>query len=312
MSGIFPIFENKSNNSMLNFRLKVFYSVAINLSFTKAALELYITQPAVTKNIKELEKELKISLFERSKGGINLTKAGKILLKYTEQQLEQSKSLEYEIGTLRNSLFGELHIGASTTIGQYILPPILANFNRKYPDIKIVMHNKNTLDIEKDLSHKDIDLGVVEGNIKLKEFKYIPFMKDEIVAIAHTSQTISEKSELTLEELKNTLLVVREIGSGSLDVIVEALKEKNIRLKDMNVLMYLGSTESIKTFLAHSNCISFVSIHAVSKQIAKGEFKIIDIVGLDIVRPFKFIYPQGSQHGLIEKFIDFSLRYDNL
>lgn len=297
---------------MLNFRLKVFHTVATNLSFTKAAVELYITQPAVTKNIKELENSLKVSLFERSRGGITLTKAGKVLLGYTEQQLEQSKDLEYKIGMLRDSLFGELHIGASTTIGQYVLPPILAHFNVDHPDIRIIMHSKNTLDIEKDLSHKDIDLGIVEGNIRMKEFKYIPFMKDEIVAIAHTSQPISEKSELTLEELKNTPLVVREIGSGSLDVIIDELQKKGIKLKDMNIKMYLGSTESIKTFLAHSNCISFVSIHAVSDQIAKGDFKIIDIKDLDIIRTFNFIYPQGTQHGLVEKFIDYSLSTNNL
>lgn len=297
-----------NDNKMFNFRLQVFYSVASNLSFTKAADELYITQPAVTKNIKELENNLKVNLFERNKGGITLTKAGKLLMKYTETFFEQEKELEYKMGMLRHSLSGNLRLGASTTIGQYILPTILAEFTKTNSNIEVSLLSKNSEEIEKDVLSRDIDLGIIEGNSRKKEFKYIPFMKDEIVAVAHTKQPISELAELSLDELTKTPIVLREIGSGSLDVIMSKLKTQKIRMKDLNVKMHLGSTESIKTFLRNSNCIGFASIHAISHEIVNGEFKIIDIKGLDITRMFNFIYPQGQQNGLVENFIEYSIK----
>lgn len=249
---------------MFNFRLQVFHSVAINASFTKAARELHITQPAITNNIKELENSLAINLFERNHGGISLTEAGKILLDYTERAIGEYKKMEYEISLLKNSFSGKLRIGASTTIEQYVLPMLLSKFNLEYPDIEILVFNNNTMNVEKDVLSHRIDLDVIEGNPGQVEFRYIPFMKDEIVAIAHVSQSVSKNTQISLGDLIKTPLVLRELGSGTLDVILGALHRKNIKLKDMNVKMHLGSTESIKTFLKNSNCISLVSIMHVT------------------------------------------------
>lgn len=297
---------------MFHFRLYVFNSVATHLSFTKAAAELYITQPAVTKNIKELESTLGINLFTRTKNGISLTKAGDLLKAYTKRLIEQEKILEYELSELKGSLSGILQLGASTTIGQYILPVILEKFNRENPNIKISLLNENTYGIEKEVLSKEIDLGIVEGSSKFKELKYIPFMQDEIVAIAHSSQAISKTTNLTLDELKKTPLVLRETGSGSLDVIADKLNEHGIKFKDMNIRMHLGSTESIKTFLRNSNSIGFVSIHAISHEKSQDEFKIIPINELKINRVFNFIYPQGQLGGLVEKFMTFVKKNYNL
>lgn len=291
---------------MFNFRLQVFHSVAVNLSFTKAAKELHITQPAVTSHIKELEVSLGINLFDRKRSNISLTQAGEIVLKYTEQAITEYNKMKYEIGLLKNSFSGKLKIGASTTIEQYILPPILAKFNRKYPDIEILLYNHNTMDVEKDVMLHNIDLGIVEGNIGQKEFKYIPFMKDEIVAFAHTSQAAAKRTQISPEELKQTPLVLRERGSGTLDIILNELQKHNIKLKDLNAT-YLGSTESIKNYLANANYIGFTSIHAIKKEIIQDVFQIIDIEGLDITRTFNFIYPQGQQNGLVNIFIEFCL-----
>ncbi len=292
---------------IFNFRLEVFHTVATTLNFTKAAEILHITQPAVTKNIKELESSLRIPLFERGKGTIRLTKGGELLLEYTTRMIGEEKQLEYRIGLLRGAFSGELRLGASTTVGQYVLPPVLARFNRKYPDIGISLLNNNTLEIEREVADRELDLGVVEGNAKRKELKYIPFMKDEIVAIAHTSQPLSRKGCVTLQELGSLPLVLREPGSGSLEVITSALAAAGLRAKELNIRIHLGSTESIKTFLANADCIGFVSIHAVSREIVKGDFRIIDVEGVEITRLFHFIYPQGEQNGLAGKFIGFAL-----
>lgn len=292
---------------MFNFKLQVYHSVAVNLSFTKAAKELHLTQPAVTNNIKELESSIGINLFKREPNAISLTEAGILLLKFTEHAMEEYKKIEYELGVLKNSFSGNLKIGASTTIEQYILPPILVGFNKKNPDIEIQLYNNNTMAVEEAVLSQETDLGIIEGKTGHKEFKYIPFMKDELVAIAHTSQPVSKKLQITLDEFKKTPLVVREIGSGTRDIILIELQKHKIKLKDLNVKMHLGSTESIKRFLVNANCISFVSIHAISKELARGEFQIIDIENLDIVRTFNFIYPQGKQRSLADQFIEFCL-----
>lgn len=296
---------------MLNFRLRVFYSVATFSSFTKAAEEMFITQPAVTKNIKELESELGIRLFNRIANKITLTEAGRLLLHYTEHVLTLDKKFMFDLGVLKQKFSGDLKLGASTTIGQYVLPAILAQFNREQPDIELSLLNDNTQRIEAALIDKILDLGIVEGNSKSSQLKYIPFIKDEIVAIAHSSQPLFKKDEITLSELKEIPLVLRELGSGSLEVIADKLRQKNIKLKDLNVVMHLGSTESIKTFLANSDSIGLISINAVSKEIANGEFKIIDIADFEIVRTFYFIHLHGVPSGFTDMFIQYALNYYN-
>lgn len=296
---------------MLNFRLRVFYSVATFSSFTKAAEEMFITQPAVTKNIKELESELGIRLFNRISNKITLTEAGRLLLHYTEHVLTLDKKFMFDLGVLKQKFSGDLKLGASTTIGQYVLPPILAKFKMEQPEMELSLLNDNTQRIETALIEKILDLGIVEGNSKNSQLKYIPFIKDEIVAIAHSSQPLFEKDEITLSEFKEIPLVLRELGSGSLEVITEKLRQKDVKLKDLNVVMHLGSTESIKTFLANSNSIGLISINAVSKEIANGEFKIIDIADFEIVRNFYFIHLHGVPSGFTEMFIQYALSYYN-
>lgn len=290
---------------MSNFRVKVFHSVAVHLNFTKAAEELYISQPAVTKNIKELETELDAKLFDRLSNKVALTEAGRIVFDYAEHVLELDKKLTFDLSTLKQKYAGQLKLGASTTIGQYILPSILAKFHEQHTDIALVLLNDNTEKIERALLRNEIDLGIVEGSSKNNQIKYIPFIKDEIVAIAHTSQPLSKKDEISLSELKLLPLVLREAGSGSLEVILKKLKEQDIRLQDLNILMHLGSTESIKTYLANSNCLGLISINAVSKEIANGEFKVIDIKNFEIERMFYFIHTHGKLSGLAEMFMRF-------
>lgn len=297
---------------MSDIKIKVFYSVASHLSFTKAGEELFLSQPAVSKNIKELEIEYGTRLFDRKGNRIELTKSGKILFDYAEQILSIYKKIDFDLNIINQKFSGNLFLGTSTTIGQYLLPAVLAQFNRNFPEIKISLINANTQRIEKSIIDKKIELGIVEGKSKNKQLKYLPFIKDEIVAIAHTSQKISQYDEINLEELKKLPIVLRETGSGTLEIIKFELAKHNIQLKDLNIKMFLGNTESIKSFLAHSNALGFVSVVSVSKEISRGDFKILEIQNFNISRTFNFVYLQGVLAGNAKLFMDFTRKHYNL
>lgn len=233
---------------MSDFRLKVFQSVAKNLSFTKASQELFVSQPAITKHIQELEAAYQTRLFDRQGSRISLTDSGKLLLEHCERILEDYKRLEYEMHLLHNEYTGGLKLGASTTIAQYVLPPLLASFIGKFPQVNLSLLNGNSREIEAALQEHRIDLGFVEGVFRLPNIKYTTFLEDELVAVVRTGSRLTVGEEITPEELLHLPLVLRERGSGTLDVFERALQQHNIKLSSLQVLMYLGSTESTSSF----------------------------------------------------------------
>lgn len=288
---------------MQDFRLKVFYSVATHLSFTKAAHELFITQPAVTKNVQELENEYAIRLFERKGNKIVLTQAGKIVLNYAGQIIDIYKRVEFDLNLIKDKFSGQLNLGASTTIGQYILPPVLAKFYQSFPEIHLSLLNDNTEKIEAALVEHKIELGIVEGQTHNKLLKYTPFMEDKLVAIINAKSKLAKLDIIDSSQLRKIPVVLRERGSGTLEVIEHALNKKKIKLTDLKIAMYLGSTESIKSFLLNMDCIGFVSITAITKELGNGDFKIINIKDLQIQRGLYFVHLQGKADGLADKFM---------
>ena len=290
---------------MSDFRLKVFQSVAKNLSFTKASQELFVSQPAITKHIQELETYYQARLFDRQGSKISLTKAGELLLKHSEKILDDYKQLEYEMHLLHNEYIGELKLGASTTIAQYVLPPLLANFIAKFPQINLSLINRNSRGVEAALQEHRIDLGLVEGIFRLPNLKYTPFLKDELVAVVHTQSKLAVTDEITPEDLLNIPLVLRERGSGT-DVFERALLQHNLKLSSFNVLMYLGSTESIKLFLEHTDCMGIVSIRSVHKELVAGNLRVVEIKGMPMLREFNFVQLQGQEGGLSQVFMRFA------
>ncbi len=293
----------------MDFRLKVFQSVARNQSFTRAAKELKISQPAITKHIQELESMYKVRLFERTNGTqIRITSEGELLLAHADRIVEAFRQLEYEMNLLTARFTGELRVGASTTISQYILPPILAAFLKKFPELKLTVLSGNSLQIEKALLDKRIDLGIVEGQSRHSNLRYTPYLKDVLVAITSTKSTLAQYDEISLDELKHMPLVIRENGSGTLEVLESELLKHHLKLSDMSILMQLGSTESIKLFLDNCDSVGIVSVRSVNKDLFNGRFKVIEISDFGIYRTFQFIELQGKSGGVAEDFIRFARR----
>ncbi|GEM52668.1 transcriptional regulator [Empedobacter brevis NBRC 14943 = ATCC 43319] len=295
---------------MFDFRLKVFDTVARRLNFTKAANELNITQPAVTKHIKEIELNLNIKLFERNGTKIKLTKAGEILVKYTEEIFLVYQKMEFEIGQLQEKQKGHLRLGASTTIAQYVLPPILAEFRKRFPEIQLDLVIHNSEKIEDLLTNNKIDVGLIEAQIKNRTFHYFPFMKDEIVLVARQNHPLSTKNHLKTDDLLQIPFVLRESGSGTLETIDLALKAKNIKLNELKTEIRLGSTESIKSYLLHSDALAFLSVQSILQELKSHTLTIIDVKNMDIPRYFNFIIQEGEQSKLVSLFIDFCNRYN--
>ena len=296
----------------MDFRLKVFYTVALRLNFTKAATELYITQPAVSKHIQELEETYKTKLFERNGSKIALTPAGKILLKYTKSIFDIYREIDFEMSSFNAERQGLLRLGASTTISQYIISPVLARFHQKQKDIKVNLLNGNTEQIENALINKEIEIGIVEGQSKNQSIKYIPFLKDELVLVCNSNNPLVKQNEILVNDLKSMKFITRERGSGTLEVIEFALKKAGLKFSDLQIEMQLGSTESIKSYLLNSDCFAFMSIHAVNKELKNKELIVLDVEKLSVERYFYIITLQGKSDSLSELFIQNLATHYNL
>ena len=289
---------------MFDYRLKVFYTVANRLSFTKAANELNISQPAVTKHIKEIENQLNTKLFDRKGTTIQLTESGKILFIYAEKNRQLFRDLEFAISQLNKQEKGKLKIGASTTIAQYILPEILAKFNSYYKDINIELVTHNSEDIATLLKKGQIDLGIVEGESKSSYFDYQKFKQDEIVLVCKADHPLVDKN-FKMKDLYDIDLIVREQGSGTQEFIQNQLKKSRIEVQKLNIIMQLGSSESIKNYLLHSEAMAFLSIITILPELKNNQFSVIDIKNFSIERDFNFITLKGEQSELIHLFMKF-------
>lgn len=287
---------------MIDIRLKVFQSVARNLSFTKASQELFISQPAISKHVQELEKEYNVRLFERLGNKIQLTKAGQLLLDHANKILKNYQKLNYDMNALQQYTTGELRIGASTTISQYVVPEMIAAFHRQFPDVRISMLSGNSREIEDALSSDIIDIGMVEGVIRQPQLKYTSFMDDELVAIVRSDNTQLTKESISLAELKSIPIVIREFGSGTLDVIQQALKRQGISLSDLDIEMNFGTTEGIKHYVEKSDALGIVSIRSVNKEIYSNIFRIVEIDGMSINRKLSLVEKQGETSEIAKSF----------
>lgn len=294
---------------IFDFRLQVFHTVARRLNFTKAAKELFITQPAVTRHIHELEQHFKVKLFERNGTRIRLAPAGKRLLQHTEALFALYRNMEFDMSALTQAQSGRLILGGSMTTAPYIIPPILADFHERYPDVQVSLITGNTQQIEEALEREEIDLGIVEGHSRNPSIRYTEFMKDEIVLVSNPAHPLARRSSIRPEELLKIPLLLREPGSGTLEVLAHALKSVGIKLSQLQKEMQLNSTEIIKSYLLHAPCMTFLSVHAVLKELQNNECTIIDVKGLDIGRNFYFARLQGEAQALPELFMRFAMHH---
>ncbi len=294
----------------MDYRDTVFMAVAENLNFSKAAEELFISQPAVTKHIKELESKLNVRLFERKSNRIYLTKAGKLTYNYLKKIKQQYADLEFEIGMLNDTYNGILRIAASSTISQYLIPPALSAFYKKYPNIKLYLYNGNSFDMQQKLINNEADIVLVENISSHQDIKYGDFLDDEIVVITGANSVYAKKRFITIQDFLELPIVLREKGSGTLEVIKHSLSENNINIDKLNIFLHLGSTGAIKNFLIDFDGIALVSEKSIYNEIQLKTLKVIKVKNISINRKFRYGLRYGSELKLTKLFINFLSNYN--
>lgn len=292
------------------FRLRVFLTAAETLNFSRTAEQLYISQPAVSKHIGELEQHFACKLFTRRGSHLELSEAGRLLAAWSERIIALERQLEHEMSLLGKSEQGELRIGASTTIAQYVLPSIIARFTKCFPEVRITLLSDNSEHIEKQLFAHEIDLGFVENVSRRGGLHYEHFADDRLVVVASTANKL--KKRITPSELQRQPLVLRERGSGTLEIIARRLATRNISLSMLDVKAWLGSSEAIKSYVGSSDVVAIISIAAVGKELSAGELRCIEVEDISFDREFAFVELQGEHNTLAERFKTFALNNQKL
>jgi DNA-binding transcriptional LysR family regulator len=295
--------DNRDVAQLENFRLKVFRTVAEHLNFRKAAEHLFLTQPAVTLQIKALEDDLGARLFDRTGNRVSLTAQGSLLLGYANEIAALVSKAEQELNGEDGRVSGELSLGASTTISQYVLPRLLGAFLGENPRVQFSLHSGNTSEIVQLLVDDKLSIGLIEGPARDRGIRTEPFMQDELVLITPPG---FESDRLSRDQFVNSTLLMREQGSGSRRVVEIALQKSGFRPKSFNRVINLDSTEAIKSAVEVGLGIGFVSRWAISKELDLGALKVAEVSGLKVVRHFSLISrtgpePQGAA-GAFRKF----------
>jgi DNA-binding transcriptional LysR family regulator len=275
-----------------NFRLKVFRAVAQHLSFRKAAEQLFLTQPAVTLQIKALENDLGVRLFDRTGGKITLTRQGSVLVEYANKLANLASQAEQRLACSEGSISGELALGASTTIAQYVLPRLLGAFQNEYPKIQFSLHSGNTSQVVRCLLEGKVALGVIEGPARERGVRTEPFMEDELVLITPPS---FDSDRLSPAQFVSTNLLMREQGSGSRRVVELALEKADFKLKAFKKVLELDSTEAIKSAVEAGLGVGFMSRWAIAKELELGTVRVAEVSGVRATRHFTLISRTGPE-----------------
>ena len=298
---------------MLSDSMRVFITVADKKNFSKAAKALSLTQPAVSFQIQTLEQYYQTMLFDRVNRHVKLTAAGELLLDYAVHMNNLQAELERNMQQLTGHVKGELLVGASTTIGEYILPYVVGAFKQEYPDVNATIQIMNTNDIAENVNNKSFDLGIIEGPVELTEnMESIAFLEDELVLAIPSNHPFATKESITLEELKTLPYITREPGSGSRLIFEQALIDADFDIEELHMVMELGSTTSIKSAIMGGLGISTISKWAIQDLVKTGKVAALTIEGLTLKRTFNIILNNDTFHSeATGKFLDF-LDMDNV
>ncbi|MBL6918562.1 MAG: LysR family transcriptional regulator [Gammaproteobacteria bacterium] len=291
---------------MADRRLQVFSTVARLLSFTKAAEALHMTQPAVTFQIRQLEDYFNTRLFDRTHNRISLTTAGHLVKDYSGQIISLYSEMDNEVRKLTGDVLGPLVLGASTTIGEYVIPSILGEYQVKFPDVTVRLHVANTEGVLHMVENNEIDIGIVEGPVNNKNLVSRVCWDDELVIVTPPGHELASAGSVAVDQILEYPFISREEGSGTREVISEHLNAAGREIADLNLTMEFGSPESIKSAVTTGLGISILSIATLDKELKLG---LLSKVSLDppLKRPFSIVFQrQKFRLRAMDEFLQFT------
>jgi DNA-binding transcriptional LysR family regulator len=291
---------------MADRRLQVFHAVAKHLSFTKAAEALFMTQPAVTFQIRQLEEHFNTRLFDRAHGRISLTPAGQLALDYAERILGLSTELDTRLKEMSGQVAGPLLIGASTTIAEFLLPQVLGEFKAKYPAVVPRLFVANSEAVQGRIVERSLDLGFIEGESHLPSLITDVCCDDELQVVCAPSHPLAKLKNVAPKALMEHAYVSREPGSGTREVIDHYLQKAGVAPDSLQVVMELGSPEALKGLVATG-----LGFTIMSRAIAALEVKLGRLVQIPLsprlTRHLSVVYPKERFHSrVVNSFVQFA------
>lgn len=295
---------------MEDHKLKVFCTVAETKSFSKTSEIIHLTQPAVSLQIQALEEIYETKLFDRSSSTVTLTPAGEILYKYAKEILNLYANVEKTIGELTGLVKGSICIGASSTIGNYLLPTVVTDFKKTHLKIKIHLLVGNTKRVVELLNSGNIDLGLVEGEVSRQKMIVEKLIPDELLLVVPAHHPWAKKKDVSISELTKEPFIFREGGSGTRQMIEKFLSRHGIAPQDMKISMVLGSTEAIKAAVENGLGVSILSRWAALKESKYGTLHLLRIKEEKVHREFSLIINRNavSSHA-VDEFLTYLKSY---
>ncbi|MGG3466932.1 LysR family transcriptional regulator [Neobacillus pocheonensis] len=267
--------------------LKTFVTLAEVKNFTKTAELLLMSQPSVSLHIKNLEKEFQTKLFLRSPKFLQITPTGEILYDRAKQMIKIYEQTKQDILEHNNSIKGELKIGASFTIGEYILPSLLIDIQNDYPELELQVVIGNTEEIVQSVRLYQVDIGLIEGQTNEKEISVHSFMQDELYIVSSNNHELALKGDVTMTDLQNQAWVSREVGSGTRDYLDHVIRSNGLKVKS---LLSISSSQGIKETLINGKGLSLLSNSIIERDVQYGLLSIIKVKNHRFTRTLSYIY----------------------
>jgi len=294
---------------MADRRLQVFHTVARLLSFTKAAEELHMTQPAVTFQVRQLEEYFNTRLFDRTHNRISLTEAGNRVYGFAESIFKLYNEMNHAVREITGDISGVLILGASTTVAEYMLPQLLGDFKKKFPEVIIRLKVANTDGIVTLVENNAIDLGVVEAPVLNKNLVVEKCRMDSLVLIVPPEHPLAGKESVQINDFIEYPFICREEGSGTLEVTMEYFHNAGIADTQLNIAMELGSLEAIKRSVEAGMGVSIVSRATIGNELKLKTLCAVELNPL-VTRPFSFVHQkQKFRVNAMDELLNFARNY---
>jgi DNA-binding transcriptional LysR family regulator len=250
-------------------------------SFSKAAEDLFLTQPTVSGHILSLEKSLSLRLFDRASREVRLTKAGEIFREYALKILSFRRDLLNALSEFSQGIRGELSLGASTIPGEYLLPKLMGDFKKERPHFIISLKIADTKEIIQYILQDSVELGLIGAKLNHPSLHYEKYAEDEIIVVAPSDHPLTRMKRVNLAELLKEPWIIREEGSGTQMAVEKALRKKGKSLKEFNVAMEMGSTSSVKEGVKAKLGLAFLSRKATEEEVSQGFLSRINVEGME-------------------------------